>query len=380
MSFATLNDLVALVYGLNSLRVLWRLSRRWRSFWDDDLTPADLALAGELAFFVFIPLGVFLHEAGHALATWQVGGRVVEFQWRVFWGYIIPAGSFTPAEDWWISFSGNLVSIGLGLLPVPFLPRLTRPPWRELGYAFARQQLFYALVWYPALSALLGLGGDWMTIYDFSIAPFAQITLVVHLALLYGLWRLDGSAAAGRWRLARYPQAIDQVRALEAEAERRPGDPEPLAHLAHLCHQLGEGGLSRRYLSRAERLDRQAPAVLMARAIIAFDQRRYGAARAAAEAALQTELRPERRLRLHALLARLYVQRDQPQEALPHLEAALAQAPADSELLYWRAVTKRRLGRSDEARQDFQQAIRLAPNAAARDRAEQGLASLGAHR
>lgn len=380
MSFATLNDLIALIYGLNSLRVLWRLARGWRGFWDDALTPDDHRLAGEVAFFVLIPLGVFLHEAGHAAATWQVGGQVVEFQWRVFWGYILAAGSFTPAEDWWISFSGNLVSIALGLLPLPFLPRLARPPWRELGYAFAKQQLFYALIWYPALSVLFGFGGDWATIYDFSIAPFAQITLAAHLALLLALWQLDRSAWAGRWRLARYPQAVEEFRRLEAAAQLRPGDAEPPARLAYLSHQLGEPGLSRQFLRQAAGVDAHAPAVLMAQALIAFDQRRYGPARSAAEAALQTGLGPAPRARMQLLLARLFIDRDQPNEALPHLEGALSQTPGDAELLYWRAVTLRRLGRADEARQDFQQAIALAPNASVRDRAEQGLASLGARR
>lgn len=129
------------------------------------------------------------HELGHALATWQVGGQVVAFQWRVFWGYVVPAGDFTPLEYWWIALSGNLVSVALGLLPLGFLGRIRRPFLYTLWRTFAPLQLFYALVYYPAVT-LAGFDGDWATIYDFSLAPYPQLVLVAHLALLGGLWWL----------------------------------------------------------------------------------------------------------------------------------------------------------------------------------------------
>src|SRR5688572_25246786 len=81
-------------------------------------------IAVSFILLLLIPIGVLLHELGHALATWQVGGQVREFQWRVFWGYIVPEGSFSPTEDWWISLSGNLVSVALGLLAIPLVPLL----------------------------------------------------------------------------------------------------------------------------------------------------------------------------------------------------------------------------------------------------------------
>ena len=79
-------DFLSIIYVLRSIAVLVQVVRGWRGFWDADVTPADRRLANEAAFYVFIPLGVFLHEAGHAVATWSVGGTVVAFQWRVFWG------------------------------------------------------------------------------------------------------------------------------------------------------------------------------------------------------------------------------------------------------------------------------------------------------
>jgi hypothetical protein len=62
-------DVISFFYALRSLYVLWRLFRNWNDFWDAEVTSSDRSLANEIAFFVLIPLGVFLHEAGHALAT-----------------------------------------------------------------------------------------------------------------------------------------------------------------------------------------------------------------------------------------------------------------------------------------------------------------------
>ncbi|NJO94033.1 MAG: hypothetical protein HC820_06150 [Hydrococcus sp. RM1_1_31] len=118
-------DIMSLIGILVCIQTLWQLFQNGSTFWDDRITAKDRELAQRLAIFAFIPLGVLLHEIGHSLATWQVGGIVKTFQWRFFWGYIIPSGNFSPVEYWWISFSGNLVSILLGLLPILFIFRLS---------------------------------------------------------------------------------------------------------------------------------------------------------------------------------------------------------------------------------------------------------------
>ncbi|MEM9450454.1 MAG: hypothetical protein AAGA75_18220 [Cyanobacteria bacterium P01_E01_bin.6] len=80
------------------------------------------------------------------IATWQVGGTVVEFQWRIFWGYIIPSGYFTAVEYWWIALSGNVVSIALGLIALPAVVAIKKQVIKELLYSFAVVQLVYSLV------------------------------------------------------------------------------------------------------------------------------------------------------------------------------------------------------------------------------------------
>ena len=364
-----------MLYTLNSLRVLARLFRSWGAFWDGQVTPRDRALANELAFFVLIPLGVFLHEAGHTVATWQVGGQVVEFQWRVFWGYIRPAGEFTPAQYWWIALSGNLVSILLGLLPIPLLLRAPERIWGELLYAFIKHQLFYSLIWYPAIS-FLGFGGDWLAIYDFSVAPYAQVTLSVHVLLLYSLWRLDKSDRAVGWRIGRDADDLATLHKLEAAVQAQPASAAPLTKLAYFFHQMGEHRLSQRYLGRGEKLSPNDSELKVTEALIAFNRKQFRRARAAAEAALASGLSPEARGRMHSVLAYVHMDYGQRAEALAQFDSALRSMPEEHILYYWRAVVKRSMGRRDEARYDFERAMLLAPDDLSRTRAQQDWESL----
>jgi Zn-dependent protease len=120
----SLFDLLSLFYAFLGVRALWTLAKNWRAFTDAELTAFDRRLATEIAFFVFIPIGVFLHELGHAAATYQVGGTIDwfggGFHYALFYGYVIPEGRFTALQDWWISLAGNLVSVVYGFLPLIF--------------------------------------------------------------------------------------------------------------------------------------------------------------------------------------------------------------------------------------------------------------------
>ncbi|MGH2810676.1 MAG: hypothetical protein ACRDIA_07320, partial [Actinomycetota bacterium] len=105
MQFTSLFDILALVYGFVAVRTAVALARKWKTFWKEPLDGPNRKLAYEIGFFLVLPFGVLLHEFGHTLATWQLGGRVVQFSWRGFWGFIVPQGNFTPEGNWWISLS-----------------------------------------------------------------------------------------------------------------------------------------------------------------------------------------------------------------------------------------------------------------------------------
>ncbi|WP_232435733.1 GNAT family N-acetyltransferase [Rivularia sp. PCC 7116] len=180
-------DFMAIIYGIISIDTILRLFNNWGSFWDDKVTAKDRFILERVAVFILIPLGVFFHEVGHALATLQVGGEVREFQWRVVWGYVIAVGNFLPVESWWIAFSGNLVSIALGFIAILAVPLVKKTVLKHLFYTFSQAQLVYSLVVYPIFSFTTSRG-DWLTIYDLSIKPLAQITLGIHLVIVFALW------------------------------------------------------------------------------------------------------------------------------------------------------------------------------------------------
>jgi len=369
-------DLLSLFYLARGALVVVQLVRSWRLFWDADITRADRQLANNLAFFVLIPLGVFLHEGGHALATWQVGGEVVEFQWRGFWGYVKPAGDFTPLQDWWIALAGNLVSILLGLAAIPLLLVVRRGIWAEIIESFARQQSFYALVWYPALSAFAGFG-DWVTIYNFAIVPWAAIMLVVHLSLLGGLIWLDRSAWAARLRLERNPAQAEAVQRVEASLAGQT-TAAPFAQLALQHLRQGEPALAEDYLRRAARLDPNDPTLHAVRAHLAFQRRRGAQAERAARAALAGGLPPDLRGEMHSLLAFSLMQAGRREDAIAEFGNAINLRADDYNLYYWRAIVQRSLGRREEAQVDFEQAERLAPDEAGKRRARLELDSFRA--
>jgi len=76
----------------------------------------------------------------------------------------------------------NIVAI-----PLFLIGRVRKPIIKELLLYFARLELIFSLIVYPIFS-FVGFGGDWVRIYNFSVKPYAQITLALHILLLLILW------------------------------------------------------------------------------------------------------------------------------------------------------------------------------------------------
>ena len=171
-------DLFALLYAIQSVRTVMALVRHWRAFWDPLFTLQDARLAQEVGFFLFIPIGVFLHEGGHYLAAQMVGARVLGFHYRLFWGYVSYEGYLTPLADWWIALSGNLLSalFGLALLAAAYRGRRWRLPLRYTLLYAGQVQSVFALIAYPLFSFSGLFEGDWVTIYNFGATPIASTT------------------------------------------------------------------------------------------------------------------------------------------------------------------------------------------------------------
>lgn len=175
-------DLTSILFSLGSLYTLWKLAKHRQSFWDRTITFDDYILAQQVAFFLCIPTAVLIHELGHVLATWQVGGQVLEFQWRGFWGYIVPYGTFSQLEFWWIALAGNLASLVLAIAALLVGWTIQRHILGQVLTSFALLEFIFSMVLYPLMSfAIPDFTGDWVRIYQFSVAPYAQIVLIVHL-------------------------------------------------------------------------------------------------------------------------------------------------------------------------------------------------------
>ncbi len=188
-------DLFALLYAVQAMRTLVTLARNWRAFWDPFFTPQDARLAQEVGFFLFIPVGVFLHEVGHYVTAKMAGAQVLGFHYRLFWGYVSYQGELSPLAHWWIALSGNLVSIlfGLVLLAVGYRARRVRFPLRYTLFYAGQIESAFALIAYPLFSFSGLFEGDWVTIYDFATTPMlSTAALIIHLALVLGIltwWR-----------------------------------------------------------------------------------------------------------------------------------------------------------------------------------------------
>jgi tetratricopeptide (TPR) repeat protein len=175
---------LSFVQMYQGLPVWQRLWQKWGAWQSGPLTQKRKQLAEEAAFYVAVPLGVFLHELGHALMVVLFGGRVLEFGFFFFWGYVLPEGVFTAVESWIIASAGTWANLLFAL--AVWLAWRNRPSSfvHYLMLRTIRFQIFFALIYYPIFTLFLQIG-DWRTIYDFAATPLLSgTTAVSHLLIL----------------------------------------------------------------------------------------------------------------------------------------------------------------------------------------------------
>lgn len=358
-------DLLSLLYLFLGARAVWTLVQNWRAFTDDQLTGFDRRLASEIAFFVFIPIGVFLHELGHAAATYQVGGTIDwfggGFHYAFFYGYVIPKGRFTVLEDWWISLAGNLVSIVYGFLPLVFL-RLTNKAWIQYTIlSFARIQLGWSLVGYPLLT-FAGFEGDWTTIY-FAIPILGVAVFVVQASLVVILLLIDRSTAVKRWEVSLYAGARAQIQRLDANIAARPGARDPLIERGNFFASQNQFDLAIADYRAALKIDPQNSRALYNIGQIRLMQKRYSDAEKNFRAALaRVESDASLAARVHFSLGFCLYHRGGAKQALPEFDAAIARDATVPEFFFWRGTARRALGDEMNAQNDFARADALTKN------------------
>ncbi len=360
----SLFDLLSVLYAVLGVRALATVIRNRSAFTDADLTAADRRMASEIAFFVFVPLGVLLHELGHAAATYQVGGTLNwfggGFHYALFYGYVIPEGHFTPLQDWWIALSGNLVSVLYGFLPLLFIP-LTQKAWvRYTILAFARIQLGWSLVGYPLIT-LTGIDSDWATIYSTRTLMAGAPLFVLHAGLVAGLLWLDRSARVKRWEVGLYAGAAETLRPLDAAVAARPGVVEPLVARGRFFAAQGQSDLAKADYGAALKLDPQNALARYHLGQWLLNVKRYTAAekefraalvRGAGDASLADAV--------HYALGLCLYHRGASAGAVAEFDAAITARPDAPELYFWRGLAHRAGRDETQARSDFTRAAELA--------------------
>ena len=354
-----MTDLISLLPIIISVSTIRQLVSNRSEFWDEEVTLTDRQLAQRLALFVLVPLGVLLHEIGHSLATWQMGGTVETFRWYFFSGYIIPAGDFTIVQRWWISFAGNLVSILLGLLAIPLIFLVRKRIIAEILYFFACIQSLYALVLYPLYSAI-SQSGDWVFIYNPQFFPLVAPVAIAHLLLLLILWQLYRSQIAMAWRLARNPQDSDRWAELKLEWINRPNDLQPKLDLAYFLLDREETGAAKQIARKIRREYPNEPQIKVLEVAIAFRKQAYSSAVKLGKKLLEIDTLPlEDKLRLYRILSVSLLDLSRPKEALEYANRALAIAPDDYKLYCNRALLHEHMRQYQQAITDLDIALKF---------------------
>jgi len=361
-------DLLALVYAARSLLIARSVWQNWGQIQSASFTPQQKHLAREASFYLAVPVGVLFHELAHAVAVWLYGGRIVEFGYRVFWGYVLPDRTFPPSQEWFVSLAGTLGSLIFGLALWLILSRNRWPSIRYFALRAFRFQIFFSLVYYPVFT-LLGFIGDWRTIYDFNLTPFLSgLTAVAHVGLLGLFWWADRS----NWfEMPGFSSIEEQQQFVELEAEAIANPLDDRLQL-QLVDAYRRGGLTRKATTQLKaylkRNPHSAEGHLQLAILSTRNSRRISAAaRSSASQALKLGLSKPATIALaHQLLGQYNLDVGRTDEAIDHLSQGLAEAgsaiqpAAIAHLSYLRALAYRRNGQNGAAYQDIQMAVELA--------------------
>jgi tetratricopeptide (TPR) repeat protein len=362
MSFiAIFSNLISVFYFFRSGQLALRIGRNWRDIRAEPLTREKHALAEQAAFFISVPPSVLIHELFHALAIWLFGGQVVEFAYRVFWGYVVPAGEFSPVQMFFIGLSGTLGSLLFGLAIWLALRHNPSRTLRYFGLRSFRFQIYFSLLYYPLISLVLPIG-DWRIIYSFTATPYLSIaTLLIHAGLLLVFWRADRQ---GWFEMPAFDTVAAQTQYEGAQRLSAAGDPQAELQVIETLRYGGAGHQARHRLEAYLQAHPNSADALLIRALMGagggqIDSKTAAAARQALDAGLSDS----HAAYAHEMLARYHLSRNEWAAAEAELTAALADdlpLRSQAQMLYSRSQALRHQGRLDEAMRDSLTAVAIA--------------------
>lgn len=198
-------DLLNILYIPLVIITFVEIKRNWTSLWDDRVTVADSALLQRIVLFVLIPIVVLFHECGHAFATMMLGGRVDEFHYSLFWGFVKPSANLSALQMQITALAGNLVQIVIGLLSLIVATFLTSPPLVTLFVYLGLWSIGGTVILYTLMS-FSGLYGDWAIIYFCPDHVFTPYIAMVHIVLVVLVFYALYGKAPKLWFLSKTDQ------------------------------------------------------------------------------------------------------------------------------------------------------------------------------
>lgn len=372
-------NIFSLIYIFRSLQLLATIGREWSTAVQEPLSRRKKWLAEQASFFIAVPVGVFLHEFGHVLAVWASGGQVVEFGYRVFWGYVVPQGSFTPAQGWLISLAGTLGSLVFGAGVWLLLKGNRRSALSYFGLRAFRFQVYFSTIYYPVFT-LLGFEGDWRSIYDFAATPILSgLTIPFHVGLVLLFWWGDRTGWFERTSHETMAEQ-DKFRRLAQAASLNPQDTQLQLQVVDALRQGGADNRAKTYLKSFLKQNPDSGPAYLELALLDSGNKPQISRRAAGylQKALQLGLPTVAgQAYAHQLLGQYYVDRNRPDAAVNEVNAALGLkiegeeattsaldsagvARHKASLYHLRSQAYRRQNQYEAAAQDIQKAITLA--------------------
>ena len=364
-------NIFSLIYIFRSLQLSVTIGREWSSMMQEPLTRRKKHFADQAAFFIAVPVGVFLHELGHALAVWASGGQVAEFGYRVFWGYVVPQGTFTPAQGWFISLAGTLGSLVFGAGIWLLLKGNRHSALSYFGLRAFRFQVFFSTIYYPVFT-LLGFEGDWRSIYDFAATPILSgLTVPFHLGLVLLFWWGDRT---GWFERVSHETITEQEKflGLREAAALNPQDGQLQLQYVDAIRRGGADNRAQTYLKSFLKQNPDSGPAYLELAMLESGNKPQISRRAAGylQKALQLGLpNPAGQAYAYQLLGKYYLDRNQLDAAVQALNDALGQKVVGAEtavthhkaaLYHLRSQAYRRQHQYETAYQDIQEAIILA--------------------
>ena len=362
-------NIIALFYVFKGVQVAIKIGREWSLLRQEPLTPAKKQLAEAASFFIAVPPAVIVHEFFHALATWAFGGKIVDFGYGMFWGYVVPVGDFSVAQDWFISLAGTLGSLTFGVAIWLALRHNRASTFRYFGLRAFRFQIYFALLYYPILSIFIPNGADWRVIYDFTTTPMLSgITAVIHLPILYLFWKTDRD---GLFEQPAFATVGEQSKFYAVEKEAA-FSPDNVQIQLQYIDALRRGGVNNKANQELKQFLKHHPESGIAHLELALliNSKNGGVTKEVfthAQQALTLGVSPQASLTAYQLVGQYYLATGQSAETIAKMDQALAvesktavPPTTRAHLLLQRGRAYRRQSQYMQAEQDIEAAAALA--------------------